>query len=42
MKPLSSKEIYGNWASLLLATGIRMGANGAYSNMACLNPFAAP
>ncbi len=24
-----------------LATGIRMGANGAYSNMACLNPFAA-
>lgn len=24
-----------------LATGIRMGAHGAYSNMACLNPFAA-
>jgi 4-hydroxy-tetrahydrodipicolinate synthase len=24
-----------------LATGIKMGAHGAYSNMACLNPFAA-
>ena len=24
-----------------LATGIKYGANGAYSNMACLNPFAA-
>ena len=24
-----------------LVTGIRMGAHGAYSNMACLNPFAA-
>lgn len=24
-----------------LATGIKSGANGAYSNMACLNPFAA-
>ena len=24
-----------------LATGITLGANGAYSNMACLNPFAA-
>ena len=24
-----------------LATGIQMGAHGAYSNMACLNPFAA-
>lgn len=24
-----------------LVTGIRMGANGAYSNVACLNPFAA-
>ncbi|MFP4549114.1 MAG: dihydrodipicolinate synthase family protein [Fidelibacterota bacterium] len=23
-----------------LATGIKLGANGAYSNMACLNPFA--
>ena len=24
-----------------LATGVKMGAHGAYSNMACLNPFAA-
>lgn len=24
-----------------LATGIKLGANGSYSNMACLNPFAA-
>ena len=54
MKAYKHKDIFGNWATLLLATdnegninyirlaaGIKLGAHGSYSNMACLNPFTA-